>query len=164
MWPIVTMAIESEADVVAVRQRARRIAELLGIDRQGQTRVATAVSEIARNAFSYAGGGRTEFLLDAKANPQAFVIRISDRGKGIADLDTILEGRYRSTSGMGLGLIGARRLMDRFEIRSSSDTGTQVILTQNLPRAGTITQAFLAELASTLSRDRRRPSATTSTN
>jgi len=152
--PIVTMAIESEPDVVAVRQRARRIAELLGFDRQNQTRVATAVSEIARNAFSYAGGGRAEFLLDTKSIPQAFIIRISDRGKGIADIDAILEGRYRSTSGMGLGLIGARRLMDRFEISSRADEGTQVTLGQKLQRATAITQGFLAELAGTLSRER----------
>jgi signal transduction histidine kinase len=152
--PIVTMAIESEADVVAVRQRARRIAELLGFDTQNQTRVATAVSEIARNAFGYGGGGRAEFLLDAKAMPQVFVVRISDRGKGIADLDAILEGRYRSTSGMGLGVIGARRLMDRFEIASSPDKGTQVTLGQKLQRAGAITQSFLAELSAKLSRER----------
>ena len=59
-WPIVTMPIETEADVVGVRQRARLLAERLGFERQDQTRVATAVSEIARNAFSYAGGGRAE--------------------------------------------------------------------------------------------------------
>ena len=63
-WPIVTLPIETENDVVAVRQRARRIAELLGFERQDQTRIATAVSEIARNAFSYAGGGRAEFMIE----------------------------------------------------------------------------------------------------
>ena len=63
-WPIVTLPIETESDVVAVRQRARGIAELLGFERQDQTRIATAVSEIARNAFNYAGGGRAEFLIE----------------------------------------------------------------------------------------------------
>jgi signal transduction histidine kinase/CheY-like chemotaxis protein len=155
VWSIVTLSIASEADVVATRQRARRIAELLGFDQQDQTRIATAVSEIARNAFSYAGGGSSEFLLDAKSTPQAFAIRIADKGKGIADLECILEGRYRSTSGMGLGLVGARRLTDRFEITTAKGKGTQVLLTQHLPvRAPKITQSSLAEIARTLSRER----------
>jgi anti-sigma regulatory factor (Ser/Thr protein kinase) len=92
--PIVTMTIETEGDVVAVRQRARRVAELLGFDRQDQTRIATAVSEIARNAFIYAGGGRAEFIVETKS-PQLFRIRISDRGKGIANLQAILDGQYQ---------------------------------------------------------------------
>ncbi len=70
-WPIVTLPIDTESDVVAVRQRARRIAELLGFERQDQTRIATAVSEIARNAFGYAGGGRAEFAMEAD-EPQLF--------------------------------------------------------------------------------------------
>src|ERR1700744_4548757 len=101
-WPIVAVPIEPENDVVTVRQRAHRIAELLGFDRQDQTRIATAVSEIARHAFSYAGRGRAEFLVESTGTPQLFGIRISDKGKGIADLEVILEGRYRSQSGMGL--------------------------------------------------------------
>src|SRR5215471_5139895 len=115
-WPIVTLRIDNEGDVVTVRQRARRIAELLGFERQDQTRIATAVSEVARNAFVYAGGGRAEFLIEAKESPQLFQIRISDQGKGIANLQAILDGQYRSSSGMGLGLVGARRLMGHFHI------------------------------------------------
>src|SRR5215472_9872333 len=133
-WPIVTMTIETESDVVAVRQRARRIAELLGFERQDQTRIATAVSEIARNAFVYAGGGRAEFLVETKESPQLFQIRISDRGKGITNLQAILDGQYRSQSGMGLGLVGARRLMDRFNVESVSGKGTIVELGHDLPR------------------------------
>src|SRR5215469_17259197 len=95
VWPIVSVPIENEADVVAVRQRARRLAELLGFERQDQTRIATAVSELARNAFSYAGGGRAEFILDPAAAPQVFHIRISDKGPGIGDIQTILDGQYR---------------------------------------------------------------------
>src|SRR6201986_5503618 len=100
-WSIIIVPIESEGDVVAVRQRARRLAELLGFERQDQTRIATAVSELARNAFGYAGGGRAEFALDANAVPQRFVVRICDKGPGIAELQTILDGQYRSPSGMG---------------------------------------------------------------
>ena len=122
-WPILTAAIEHESDVVAVRQRARRLAELLGFEAQDQTRIATAVSEIARNAFGYAGGGRVEFALDGAAHPQVLVIRVVDSGPGIGDLDAILGGRYRSATGMGLGIVGARRLMDRFEIASAPRAG-----------------------------------------
>ena len=75
-------ADRNEGDVVAVRQRARRIAELLGFERQDQTRIATAVSEMARNAFGYAGGGRAEFVLDASCRPAA--IRGPHRDKGRA--------------------------------------------------------------------------------
>src|SRR6201995_955139 len=133
IWPIVTVPIENEGDVVAVRQRAHRVAELLGFDRQDQTRIATAVSELARNAFGYAGGGRAEFALDAASSPQRFVIRICDTGPGIANLQTILDGQYRSTSGMGLGLVGARRLMDTFSIDSKPGKGTAVELGHKLP-------------------------------
>src|SRR6201995_1879219 len=89
VWPIVTVPIENEGDVVAVRPRAHRLAELLGFERQDQTRIATAVSELARNAYSYAGGGRAEFILDPATSPQVFHVRISDKGPGIADLQAI---------------------------------------------------------------------------
>jgi signal transduction histidine kinase/CheY-like chemotaxis protein len=133
MMPLLTLEIRLEHDVVLARQRARQVAGLLGLEAQDQTRVATAVSEVARNAFQYAGGGRVEFLVDGAA-PPAFLVRVSDRGPGIADLQAILDGRYRSPSGMGLGLVGARRLMDRFDIRSVPGTGTTVLLGKNLPR------------------------------
>src|SRR6201989_3618177 len=93
-WPIVTVPIENEGDVVTVRQRAHRIAELLGFERQDQTRIATAVSELARNAFSYAGGGRAEFILDPSPAPQIFHVTIADKGPGIGDVQTILDGQY----------------------------------------------------------------------
>ncbi len=152
--PIATMPIESESDVVAVRQRARRIAELLGFERQDQTRIATAVSEIARNAFLYAGRGRVEFLAEERESPQLFRIRIRDWGKGIANLQAILDGQYRSQSGMGLGLVGARRLMDQFNIDSKPGEGTVVELAQHLPtRRDRITQSKLSDIAANLRRE-----------
>lgn len=153
-WPIVTVPIENEGDVVAVRQRAHRVAELLGLERQDQTRVATAVSELARNAFGYAGGGRAEFALDASTVPQRFVIRICDKGPGIADLQTILDGRYRSPSGMGLGLVGARRLMDTFNIDSKIGTGTTVEVGHRLPiRLQPWPRAKLTEIVTNLKQE-----------
>ena len=153
-WPIVTVPIENEGDVVAVRQRAHRVAELLGFDRQDQTRIATAVSELARNAFGYAGGGRAEFALDAASVPQRFVVRICDSGPGIANLQTILDGQYRSTSGMGLGLVGARRLMDTFSIDSKPDKGTNVEVGHRLPgRLAPWPRARLTEIVSSLKKE-----------
>lgn len=150
-WPIVSMVIAVESDIVAIRQRARLLAELLAFDRQDQTRIATAVSEIARNAFSYAGGGRAEFLLDEARSPQLLLIRVSDQGPGIADLDAVLEGRYQSQLGMGMGIVGARRLLDHFEITSGS-TGTTVELGHELPAgAARITRESLAAVVLGLS-------------
>src|ERR1700761_8139131 len=100
---ILSTEIRQERDTVNSRQRARQIARLLGFDPQDQTRIATAVSEIARNAYNYAKGGRVEFLIEGRTRPQLFVIKVTDRGFGIPNLSTILEGRYQSQTGMGLG-------------------------------------------------------------
>jgi len=81
---ILTAEIRREHDTVNVRQRARHISRLLGFDAQDQTRISTAVSEIARNAFNYAKGGRVEFLLEGHTKPQLFVIRVTDRGPASA--------------------------------------------------------------------------------
>src|SRR5579871_3862700 len=106
---IITVAIRQEPDVVTVRQRAREIADGLGFHHQDRTRIATAVSEIARNAFRYAGGGKAEFRLEGDLAPQLLIITITDNGPGIADLRSVLEGRYTSATGMGMGIVGARR-------------------------------------------------------
>src|SRR3954452_13045881 len=125
---LLTVAIKYEQDVVVSRQRARQIAALLGFDGQDQTRIATAVSEIARNAFRYAGGGRVEFSIEGDSAPQILHVRISDKGPGIGDLKLVLSGKYRSTTGMGIGLIGAHRLMDRVEVRTAPGEGTDISL------------------------------------
>src|ERR1700733_14148880 len=131
---ILSVSIRSEHDTVAARQRARQIARLLGFDSQDQTRISTAVSEIARNAFNYAGGGRVEYLLEGRTAPQLFIVKVIDSGLGIRDLETILEGRYQSSTGMGLGIIGARRLMDQFHIESTPGRGVTVWLKKLLPK------------------------------
>ena len=149
---ILSLGIRHEYDVVAARQRARQIAALLDFDVQAQTRIATAVSEIARNAFTYAGGGKVEFLVEGKTSPQLFVVRISDQGPGIADLPSVLDGQYRSATGMGLGITGARRLMDHFAIESST-LGTVVSLKKIFPRgAPVVTAARLARVSAELAR------------
>jgi signal transduction histidine kinase len=132
--PLHTVAVRFEHDVVLARQRARQIAELLGFEAQDATRISTAVSEIARNAFSYAGGGSVEYLLAGEGREQHLTIRVSDQGPGISRLDEVLDGRYRSPQGMGMGIVGARRLMDRFRIESREGGGTMVHLAKRLPR------------------------------
>ena len=133
VWPILTVAVEQEGDIVAARQRGRRIAELLGFERQDQTRIATAISEIARNAHSYGQGGKVEYALHGKRTPAELVIRVTDQGPGIGDLEAVLQGRYSSPEGLGLGLIGARRLMDGFAVEDDPHGGTIVTLRKNLP-------------------------------
>src|SRR3984957_16420268 len=130
---ILTLAIASERDTVAARQRARQIARLLGFDSQDQTRISTAVSEIARNAFNYAGGGRVEYSIEGRTSPQLFIVKIKDSGPGVRDLENILEGRYKSSTGMGMGILGARRLMDQFQIESAPGKGTTIWLKKLLP-------------------------------
>lgn len=153
--PILSLNIRYEQDTVAARQRARQIAKLLNFETHDQTRIATAVSEIARNTFRYAKGGKVEYILDGNTAPQLLIIKISDTGPGIPVLKTILEGRYVSTTGMGLGIIGARRLMDQFEIVSEPGKGTTVWLKKLLPkRARLIRAADLSRMADELARER----------
>lgn len=128
---LTTVAIRFEHDVVMARQRARQIANLLGFDTHDQVRVATAVSEIVRNTFRYVGSGKAEFAIQVSPNP-SLLIRVSDTGLGIADLDEVLSGKYVSTTGMGMGILGARRLMDDFQIHSDQ-RGTVVLLKKHFP-------------------------------
>jgi signal transduction histidine kinase/DNA-binding response OmpR family regulator len=154
-WSLLTLTLRYEHDVVAARQRARQVAALLGFDGQDQTRVATAVSEIARNAFRYAGGGTVEFGVEGKTPPQVLLVRISDRGPGIDGLQRVLDGDYRSRTGMGLGIVGARRLMDQFHIQSMPGHGTTVWLRKVLARRdAALGSAEVAEIASALGRQR----------
>jgi len=129
--PILQVALQSERDVVQARQRAREVAAELGLDNQDQIRLATATSEIARNAFRYASNGKVAFSLDLEQ--QRIEVEVTDAGGGIPNLDEVLEGRYRSMTGMGMGIIGTKRLMDDFEI-DTSRSGTTVRMGKLLPR------------------------------
>jgi signal transduction histidine kinase len=150
--PIVTVMVRQSKDWIGARQRAQIIAASLGFSLQDQTRTSTAVSEIARNAFEYAQGGKVEFLADT-GTPQSLLVRISDQGPGIADLDLILAGRYRSPHGMGIGITGSRTLMDEFAVDTRIGKGTTVELRKFLPRsAPRITPDVLGAMATALSR------------
>jgi signal transduction histidine kinase len=140
---LLTIELVREHDVVLARQRARQLASEFKLDGQDQTRFATAVSELARNAHEYAKGGRIEFRIDV-GPPALLSARITDRGPGIARLKEILEGRYVSSTGMGLGIIGAQRLVDTFSIRSAPNEGTEVVIGKRTPAGVRITPSFIS--------------------
>ena len=150
--PIMTAMVSQSKDWIDARQRAQVIARSLGFGPQDQTRIATAVSEIARNAYEYANGGKVEFLADM-ALPQSLLVRISDQGPGIAELDVILAGRYHSRHGLGIGITGSRTLVDAFDVETRMGQGTTVTLQKFLSRnAPRITPEVLAHMTTELAR------------
>ncbi len=132
-WPgpqatdTVTIPVREDADVVRARNSAREMAREVGFVHTEQIKIATAVSEIARNIVRYAGEGLIRLrALDA---PCAGVeIAADDGGPGITDLEAVLGGEFKSKTGMGLGLRGSRRLMDDFQVRSAPGEGTHVVM------------------------------------
>ena len=154
MTTLLTLELKYEHDVVQVRQRGRQIAALLGFDTQEQTRMATAISELARNAYEYAGGGTVYFGIEREpGGKELLVVRLRDEGPGIHDVQAILDGRYESPTGMGLGILGARRLTERFRIDSVPGRGTTVEIARSL-RPGTpeLGPAGAARIADELAR------------
>lgn len=143
---ILVTAVTTEFDVIAARQRARQIAAACGFAALDQARIGTVVSELARNIFNYAGAGSIAFAIVSDAAPQQLLITVEDQGGGIADIDLILSGRYRSATGMGLGILSARRLMDRFDI-VSGPAGTRITVGKHLPaQAPLLTAAQFAPI------------------
>ena len=124
---LITVRILNEVDVVSCRQSAKKIAAWLGLTNLEQIRLATAVSELARNIFQYAGTGAFHFDLrrDSRGLVNAVVFEAVDNGNGIPEIDAILNGTYVSPTGMGIGLNGAQKLTDSFEIQTSP-TGTRI--------------------------------------
>ncbi len=133
---LIAIGLHHEDDVVLARQAAREVSAALGFDSQDQVRVATAASELARNAFRYAGGGDVTFELAPGSGhldqAQILTIEVTDHGPGIPDLDRVLRGRYVSSTGLGLGLVGTQRLMDDFKIDTAPLKGTTVRVGKHL--------------------------------
>jgi signal transduction histidine kinase len=148
--PLLRIQLRRDEDVVLARQRTRQIAAHMGLDRHDQARLATAVSEIARNAVQYAGGGWLQFALEDAAKPN-LVVQVNDRGPGIPHLAEVLAGRYQSPTGLGIGLAGARRLTDGFEIDARPGQGTSITMRKGLPPgSGRRERPSTAELAEAL--------------
>ena len=111
---LLVVALERETDIVIARKRTRKLSELLGFDAQDQTRITTSVSELARNAFEYAGGGRIEFRVSGSEPPQTFEIAVTDKGPGIADPDAILDGSQQIATRLGVSRPMVWRWQQRF--------------------------------------------------
>lgn len=123
---VTVVAVDSPDDIVKARQSGRELAKKLGFSVTDITMIATAISEIARNITSYAARGEILFSVEQYDGRTAFVVRAQDNGPGIADVSRALEDGYSSGKGLGLGLPGAKRLMDRLEVHSEVGAGTVV--------------------------------------
>jgi serine/threonine-protein kinase RsbT len=122
------IAIESDADVVTARQRARELAADLELSSTDQTLLATAISEVARNITTYATRGEVLVSVVTDDNRRGIRVVARDQGPGIEDIDRALQDGYTTGGGLGLGLPGARRLVDDFSIDSTPGQGTTVTL------------------------------------
>jgi anti-sigma regulatory factor (Ser/Thr protein kinase) len=124
----VRISISTDADIVVARQEGRTLATRAGFLATDQTLVATAISEIARNIVAHAGTGQIELELIERAERRGLMIVATDHGPGIDDLEQALEDGFTTGQGLGLGLPGARRIMDEFAITSKPGQGTKVIM------------------------------------
>jgi serine/threonine-protein kinase RsbT len=126
----VRVALDSDADLVAARAEGRAMAERLGFPRPDPTLIATAISEVGRNIVVHAGGGEIVLKPFEERDRYGIVVVAIDEGPGIRDVEAALRDDYSGRGGLGLGLPGARRLMDDFEVASSPHTGTTVTMTK----------------------------------
>jgi serine/threonine-protein kinase RsbT len=123
-----TLEIRSSADVVAVRQATRALAERVGFSLVDQTKLVTAASELARNTIDYGGGGSVRVELVENGVRRGVRLTFQDQGPGISDITLALKDGYTTGHGLGLGLGGARRLVNDFNIESSPGAGTRVMI------------------------------------
>ncbi|HEY4056225.1 MAG TPA: ATP-binding protein [Kofleriaceae bacterium] len=147
MIELALVDLRGEDDVVRAHQTTRTIAAQLNFSTFEQTRIATAMSEIARNALTYAGGGSVSIGIDD--GREQLTIVVSDRGPGIGNLTEVLGGNYRSQTGLGVGIAGSRRLMDSFAIESTS-AGTRVEMTKRIGRRAVVDNARVASVRTQL--------------
>lgn len=122
------ISITTDADIVVARQEGRTLANQAGFMGTDQTLVATAISEIARNIVAHAGTGHIELQLVERDERLGLKIVATDQGPGIDDVEQALEDGFTTGQGLGLGLPGARRIMDDFAIASKPGEGTRVIM------------------------------------
>ncbi len=127
------IAVRVSGDIVTARQAGRELAAKLGFSLTDMTMISTAISEIARNITSYAGSGEIRLLVDDREGRQALVVQAEDRGPGIRDIARALDDGYSTGRGLGLGLPGARRLMDRLTVESGPGRGTLVEMWKWVP-------------------------------
>jgi serine/threonine-protein kinase RsbT len=122
--------LRSEYDIVLGRQTARRLAQEAGFSLVDQTKFVTAASELARNALIYGGGGDLKWQALQDGGRCGVRLSFEDQGPGIPDLERAMTDGWSSGSGLGLGLTGARRLVNEFELQSTVGVGTRVTITR----------------------------------
>lgn len=128
MFGEIRIAIEHEVDIVTARQKGRELAAASGIRGAEQTLVATAISEIARNIVVYARRGEIKLTALDERGRRGILVVAEDEGPGIADVDLAMRDGYSTGRSLGMGLPGARRLMDEFDVRSALGQGTTVTM------------------------------------
>jgi serine/threonine-protein kinase RsbT len=134
--PGARIRIAADGDMVTARQKGRELAIQLGFSSTDATLVATAISEVARNILAYAGEGEIELSTDNQRPEPGIVVIARDRGPGIENIRRAMEDGYSTSRGLGVGLPGARRLMDEFQIVSEPGKGTTVTMKKWRSRGG----------------------------
>lgn len=124
------LVLASEADVVRVRQAVRAAAVAASLSLVDQTKLVTATSELARNTLVYGGGGRVLVQTLDRDRRRGVVVEFVDEGPGIADVDLAMTDGWTSGSGLGLGMSGAKRLVDEFDLETTPGRGTSVRVTK----------------------------------
>jgi serine/threonine-protein kinase RsbT len=125
-----TLAVQSDSDIVLVRQRVRAWAVEMQFSLVDQTKLVTAASELARNTVEHGHGGELRMEVVFNEVKKGLRLTFADRGPGIADLQMALKDGFSTGGGMGLGLSGSRRLVHDFDIRSTIGEGTSVTVTR----------------------------------
>lgn len=123
-----TILIQSSTDVVLVRQAVRQLAVEIGFGLVDQTKIVTAASELARNTLDYGGGGTAKLETLLEGRRRGLRLTFEDQGPGILDIDLALKDGFTTGSGLGMGLGGAKRLANEFEIQSVVGEGTRVTI------------------------------------
>lgn len=130
--PVARIKVQNDQDLLSVRRHARLISQAAGLPVRDQTRMITALSEIARNAVEYGGGGHVDFVLRRETGENLAEARVYDEGPGIRDVDHVLNERFVDRVGRGLGVAGSRRLVHRFVVETSP-AGTSITLGMRMP-------------------------------
>lgn len=120
------MNIQQELDIVGARQLGRDIAKKIGFGTVDQARIATAISELARNIYLYAEDGQICFEVIDNLGRNGMSIISIDSGPGISDISLVIQDGYTTSGGLGAGLPGVKRLMDEFDIQSEAGSGTKI--------------------------------------
>jgi serine/threonine-protein kinase RsbT len=128
-----SVPIERELDAVTARQKGRELAASIGFSSTDQTLLATAISELARNIISYAGHGKIELTTIVEGGRRGIMIVAEDQGPGISDPELAMRDGFSTGKSLGLGLPGARRLVDDFNLETAVGQGTKVTLKKWLP-------------------------------